>query len=237
MLKPMRIQAAAFSLLLPAMAAADDIVIVNPDQSDFRSVATDLIQTLDYKALGPAEPGGLTGFSIGGFGAYVPVSDEGAWQRLTGLEVEELGLAGVRVTKGLPGNLDVGAYYSAIPKYDVSAFGAELRYAILEGSAVSPAVALRGTYAEVSGIDDFDLSSWGVDISASKGFAFITPYIGAGYVRGTADPAVVGLGKETINAEKFYAGARIAAVFLQITPEISVFDGNTAYALSLGLGF
>ena len=87
-------------------------------QGQFRSVAKDIAATLDYKALGPAEAGGITGFSIGAFATYAPTTSKDAWQAVTGERVGEIGMAGISANKGLPFNLDVGAFYSQVPKTD-----------------------------------------------------------------------------------------------------------------------
>lgn len=223
---------------LPLVAGAKDFNIVVPNQPDFREVSEDIVATLDYKALGPAEAGGLTGFSIGVLGSYVAVDNKGAWKRLTGENVSELGLVGVRVTKGLPFNLDVGAFYSSVPTTDVTAMGGEVRYAILPGSVALPALALRGSYSTLSGIRDFDVESKSMDVSVSKGFALLTPYAGAGYVWGESDPnGSFGLRKEKIEEPKFFAGLKIGIGLFELTPEYTQIGDNNAYNVQLGLGF
>lgn len=239
---------AALCLFLGVSAVAraeDDLRIqcaVAPCQDDFRAVSEDVIATMEYKALGPAEASGLTGFEIAAFGAYVPTENEESWKRLTGQDVSELGIVGLRVQKGLPFNIDVGAFYAGVPQYEVGIYGAEVRYAILPGSTVMPAFAIRGTYDELHGLDDFDLRSYSVDASVSKGFAFVTPYAGAGYVWGVSEPRgnvaeVSGLEKENIKKAKVFVGARITLALLRITPEFEQIGSNQSFNLSVGIGF
>jgi len=233
-------------------AQASDLEIETASQSAFRGASEDAIALIEYKNLGPAEWSGITGFEVAAIGAYVPTKHKEDWKTLTGQDVNELALVGVRVAKGLPLNLDVAAFYSGVPEYGVSVYGAEIRYAFLPGSTVLPAVALRGTWDEVRGLDDFDLHAYTVDASISKGFAFLTPYVGAGYVWGVSDPNItftcVGipenpsdfcpqLEKENIRKAKVFAGMRMTLGFFRITPEFEQVGSNQSYNLNVGIGF
>jgi hypothetical protein len=234
------------SLLLIALAAAagaaqaKDLNIVTGSQSAFRGASEDAIAAIEYKPLGPAEWSGITGFEIAAIGAYVPTKHKDDWKTLTGQEVNELGLVGARLAKGLPFNFDVAAFYSGVPQYGVSIYGAELRYAILPGSTVMPALAIRGAWDKVSGLDDFDLHAYTVDASVSKGFAIFKPYLGAGYVWGVSDPqgdvaTLSGLHKENIRNGKFFAGMRISLGLFHLTPEFEQVGSNQSYNLNVGI--
>lgn len=230
--------ALSLSLLAGAAGASDFDLLPGGSQADFRSVAKDIVSTLDYKALNPAEAGGLTGFSVGAFATYAPVQDKGAWQRLTGEEVDAIGMVGLGATKGLPFDIDIGAYYSQVPSTDAKLYGGEIRWAVLPGGIATPAVALRASYSKLSGEDDLSFDSKAVDVSISKGFAFLTPYAGAGYVWGKVTPGSgLGLSEEEVNQAKFFAGLRVALGFLQLTPEYSRSGDSNAYSLRLSLGF
>ncbi len=211
-------------------------------QQSFEGAVQDISAALNYKALGPAEATGITGIGIGAFVNYTPVENDAAWRDLTGSKVDAVGMAGIAVTKGLPFGLDVGAFYTAVPDTSVKAYGAELRYAVLEGGVAQPALALRGAYTTTSGIDDFDYESWSADVSLSKGFAMLTPYVGAGYVWGTATPKgstaqAVGLSEVDANNERLFAGLRLSLGLLEMTPEYERIGDNNAYNLRLGLSF
>lgn len=225
-----------FGLSLPAHAL--EFVIVNPDQNDFRSVAEDIAAALNYKALAPAEATGLTGFGLGAFASYAETDDPAAWQRLTGEDVDGVGMVGVAAHKGLPLNLDLGAFYATVPGTDARVLGGELRWAWLPGSAVLPALAIRASATEADDTGDFDYSSRAVDVSVSKGFTLVTPYAGAGYVWSTveADPAT-GLQDEDIDEPRYYAGLRLSLLLLSLTPEIERQGERTSYNLRIGLSF
>jgi hypothetical protein len=228
---------------MPAQADTDFNIRCNTGcQAAFEGVIEDVAAALNYKALGPAEATGITGIGIGAFVNYTPTRNDGDWRTLTGTDVDFVGMAGVVATKGLPFGIDVGAFYTAVPDTSVKAYGAELRYAILEGGMASPALALRGAFARTSGIDDFDYDAYSVDVSLSKGFTFLTPYIGAGYVWAEADPqgdaaAVAGLSKAKVDEQRFFVGMRVSMLLLEITPEYERTGSNSAYNLRLGFSF
>jgi hypothetical protein len=243
--KDMRNTLLAFLSLCAASAAvAKDVEITcgNPcppgAQAAFESVSEDLIATIDYRAVGPAEATGLVGFGVGVVATYVPVDVESDWQGITGQDFSGLGMVGLQVTKGLPLNLDVGAFYTTVPDTNVDVYGAEVRYAILPGSTVSPAIALRGSYVAVTGIDSFEAESKSVDASLSKGFGPITPYVGVGYVFGETDPdASTGLRKVEVEETKAYLGARISLGLVEFTPEVGQIGDAVTYSARLGFSF
>ena len=207
-------------------------------QADFRSVTEDVTAALNYKALGPAEATGITGIGIGVIASYVETDDPGAWGRLTGEEVDVVGMVGAVVRKGLPFGLDVGAFYSTVPGADADLWGGELRWAILEGGTAEPALAVRGTYVRSTGIDDLDYEAKGLDVSVSKGFTFLTPYAGYGYVWSEAEPgAATGLQKEEVDASRWFVGLRIGLLIFDITPEYEHIEGRDSFNLLLGASF
>ncbi|HUP91488.1 MAG TPA: hypothetical protein VM074_04510 [Solimonas sp.] len=210
-------------------------------QADFDSIVEDASTALNFKNLGPAEATGLTGVGVALFLAYAPTENPEAWKRITGSEVDAVVMPGLMVRKGLPFNIDIGAFYAGVPGAKADLFGAEIRYAILEGGVASPALAVRATYVGTSGFDDFNYRSYGGDVSISKGFAILTPYLGAGYTSSKADPKnsarTAGLDTVTINRERVFAGVRIGLALLDIIPEYERVGSNNSYNLLLGLSF
>ncbi len=229
----------------PAVHADSDFDIdcTTACQAAFEGVVTDISAALNYKALGPAEATGLLGFGVGVFANYTPVQNEEAWRALTGSDVDAVAMAGISAHKGLPFGIDLGAFYTTIPSTDAEAYGAEIRYAILEGGIAQPALALRGAYTATAGIDDFDYEAYSADISLSKGFALLTPYLGAGYVWATATPsgsvtgAPLNLQEVDVDNERFFVGMRITLAILELTPEYERIGDNNAYNLRLGFSF
>lgn len=234
-------------LASPAYAATTEFgvdcnTVADDCQAAFDGAVEDISSALNYKQLGPAEATGITGIGIGVIANYTETENKEAWQTLTGTDVDAIGMIGIVATKGLPLGIDVGAFYTAVPDTDAKVYGAELRYAILEGGVAEPALALRGAYTRTGGIDDFDYEAWNADVSLSKGFAFLTPYIGAGYIWATATPSgataeLTGLSEVKTDKERFFAGLRLSLAFLEVTPEYERSGDNNAYNLRVGLSF
>jgi len=221
---------------LPATAKDVDIEC-SGCQEAFDVVAEDLVATIDYKAVGPAEATGIVGIGVGVFATYTSVGKE--WDTVTQSDdFSGIGFAGVQATKGLPLNIDVGVAYATAPGTNVKYTGAQVRWAILPGSTTTPAVALGASYSKVTGIDDFDLDSQSIDLSVSKGFAMLTPFAGVGYVNGSADPdASTGLKEAEVKETKLYAGARLSLGFLEFTPQVTRIGDATSYSARFGFSF
>lgn len=234
---------AVFCALAAAPAMAKDVEITPTCngatcQAAFESVAKDLVATIDYKALGPAEATGVIGLGLGVVATYVPVNVDADWKQVTGEDFSGLGLVGLQVTKGLPLDIDVGAFYTKVPGTNVNVYGGEVRYAFLPGSTIAPAVAIRGSYVKVTGVDSFSLDSKAVDLSLSKGVGPITPYVGVGYVFGDANPdASTGLAEAKVNKAKAYIGSRFSLGLLEFTPEVGTVASAVTYSVRFGFSF
>lgn len=239
------LSAMALILAAPVATAADDIENLELlAQEQFRGLSEDLGASLSFKPLTPAEAAGVTGFDLGVQLSSTRVENETAWQLATGDDVSTLPMARVMVNKGLPFGFDVGAQYSTIPGSNVEAYGAAVKYSIVEGGVATPAVAVRGALTELTGVDDLSFDTQSVDLSVSKGFGPITPYGGVGRVwvnsEYTGDPLIPGgptLDAEDFTETKYFAGVRFA-----LTPVRFVFEGdqtgdNTTYSFKFAIGF
>lgn len=227
------------------VAVADDFQFGVVSPQDFKNIATDLSGSLGFKATGPAEAGGITGFSVGAFAAYSPTEFPQSWKAATlGNEVDATGMIGLIASKGLPFDIDVGALYAEVPHTEARLTGFELRYALLAGSTVSPALAIRASYTRLGGVDDFEYETKGLDISISKGFLFATPYAGVGRVEATMTPrggfaaANPALGEAEVKETRLFAGLRLSFLpLLSITPEFERVGEVSSYNLRLGVSF
>lgn len=93
----------------------------------------------------------------------------------SGDSINTLYIPKLHLHKGLPFNFDIGAFFSAVPDSNINLWGAELHYAVLAGSTTMPAIAVRASYSQLNGVNQLEFSTTGVDVSISKGFAFLTP--------------------------------------------------------------
>ncbi|MEJ2554094.1 MAG: hypothetical protein P8079_08815, partial [Gammaproteobacteria bacterium] len=116
----------------------------------------------------------------------------------------------------------------------------ELRYAIMEGGVATPAVAIRGTLTKLTGVSQLDFSTKGLELSASKGFAMLTPYAGIGEVWVDSKPQGVAatlLTKESFQQTKFFVGTNINLGLLNIDLDYDNTDSTNSYTVKLGWRF
>lgn len=217
------------------------------DQSNFRGISEDMGSAFNYKNMRPAEPTGLLGFDISGSLSYTPVANEEDWDAAFNGNVDALGAIGLSAAKGLPLGIDVGAYYGFIPEEDIKFVGATAAYAIAEGSVISPAISIRGSFMNVTGIDDLDFDTKSIEVSMSKGLTLVTPYIGVGKVWVTSSPDDVDVGggglnpvvlleEEKFSMTKAFGGVKIAIPGIQLTAEVDKTGDATSYSIRTGFG-
>ncbi|HJX19187.1 MAG TPA: hypothetical protein VJ437_13485 [Acidiferrobacterales bacterium] len=227
------------NLSLPAQAATDLDLGGIALQSDFRLLSEDLGAALSYKPLIPAEPLGVTGFDLGIEVTATKLEHAAIFDNaVTGDAPDTLYLPKLHVHKGLPFGFDIGASYAAVPDSNIKLWGAEVRYAILKGSTATPAVAVRGSYSALQGVDQLKLTTTSVDLSISKGFALFTPYAGIGkvWVTSTPDPST-GLVEEDFDLNKVFVGVNMNLAVINIAIEGDKTGDATSYGIKFGWRF
>jgi len=180
-------------------------------QARFVKMSENVAAAIHYKGVGPAEPLGLIGFDLGLEVSSTQIDEEVFNLASSGdFETSELILPRIHLNKGLPFGLDVGASFSAIPGTDIKVLAGELRYAIISGGALTPALGVRASHAVLEGVSEFDMSSSALEVTASKGFVMLTPYAGAGIVKSTVTPNNQGtLTEASFDQSKLYVGVTI----------------------------
>jgi hypothetical protein len=220
--------------------AADDLDSIGAlVQGEFRDLSEDLGAALSYKAIAPAEPLGITGFDVGIEVSSTALDNDAAFNKAcSGCDISNLYIPKLHLHKGLPLNLDVGLMYSSVPNSNIKLTGVELRYAFIEGGVAMPAVAVRGTYSKISGVDELDFNTRGLELTVSKGFAMLTPYAGVGTNWVTSTPsASTGLQEEKFTQSKYYVGANMNLGLMNIAVEADKTGGAQTISAKLGLRF
>ncbi|MBI5450413.1 MAG: hypothetical protein HY940_03560 [Gammaproteobacteria bacterium] len=223
----------------PAQAAVSDILLQfqNTEQAAFNSFIDDLGMIVAYNPVAPAEPYGITGFDIGIALSSVEV-DATVWQGAMAGVPSSIPVPKLMVRKGLPLGIDVGIEYTQVPGSNITITGGELRYALLDGSTTLPAVSLSGQMSNLSGVDDVDVSTYGLDLAVSKGIAMLTPYAGIGqvWVDGK-DNRAGGLADHSASLTRYYAGAKFS--FLPFMNMVAQADMGAVqgYSVRLNVGF
>lgn len=225
------------ALSQPALAGNVNIGALGGVQGDFRNVSEDLGSALSYKGLVPAESMGITGFDLGLEVTQTDLAKSAAlWTTLTGDDISSLYVPKLHATKGLPLDIDIGAFYSAVPTTDIKFYGGELRWAFMPGSTTMPAIAVRGSMTKLTGVSQLALDTKGLDVSISKGFAMFTPYAGVGQVWTTSTPdAATGLTEESFSQGKVFVGANLNFGLTNLAAEYD--KTGEAQSVSLKLGF
>lgn len=205
-------------------------------QPSFRALSEDFGAALSYKPITPAAPLGITGFDIGVEVSATNISKSAAaWKTATGSDAPgTLPIPKLHIAKGLPFNIDVAAFYTTVPTTNITAFGGELRYAILEGGLAMPAVAVRGAMTKLNGIDQLTLNTKSLDVSISKGFAMFSPYAGAGMVWVDSSTSVAGLQAESFTQPKWFVGANLNLGLTNLAAEVDQTGGVQTVSAKVG---
>ena len=207
-------------------------------QGEFRQLSEDVGGALSYHPQAPTEALGITGFDVGASVTMAKLRNHDILKRASSDSVPSyLPIPTLRLNKGLPFGFDVGGLYATVPGSDISFWGLEGRYAFLKGGIAEPAIGIRGSYTKLSGVSQLDMSTKGVDISASKGFLVLTPYIGAGRVWVTSEPHVLGLSKETLGLNKVFVGAGFHILLFNVNAEYDRTGVSNAYSLKASIRF
>jgi hypothetical protein len=233
--------------VMAAPAMAKVTFILPPTQDDFKSLSRDLGLAISYMPLAPAEPLGgkvLPGFDIGVEVTGVSIDKNATYLRNSVTNPDDIPStipeAKAHVQVGLPViPIDLGIVYGTAPNTDIKLIGYELKWAILRGSTVAPAVAIRGAYTKLTGIDVLDISTKSLDLSISKGFAIFTPYAGIGQVWITSKPnntAGTTLTQEDITETKGFVGAKLSLGLINFVAEADFAKVN-AYSFRMNLHF
>jgi hypothetical protein len=206
-------------------------------QDQFHKLSQDLGAAFSYKGVTPATPLGPLGFDFG--------------LELTDTKVENssiFGLAGAgdpshilvpkfHAHKGLPAGFDIGAFIGGSSDINATLFGAEVRYAILDDGLATPAVGVRLSGTKASGLGDLSIATGALDVTVSKRFALITPYVGGGAVRVMSNVSGSGLTKERFNKGRYFGGVNVNLLAINFAFEAEKMGGNTSLSAKVGWRF
>lgn len=225
-------------------ALADSISTLNLlSKAEFRTLSEDLGAALSYKPITPAAALGTTGFDMGIEVTQTDTSRSAQiWSTATngGSAISKVYAPKLHIAKGLPFGIDIGAFYSKIPSTNITLTGAELRYAIVDGGIATPAIAVRGSYTKLKGVEQLALNTRGLDISISKGFTVLTPYAGFGHVWVNSSANVTGTDgalSEKFSQSKVFVGANLNLGVTNLAAELDKTGGIQSVSVKLGFRF
>ena len=223
-----------------AMASGFDINgLQHLNQDEFHELAQDLGAAFSYKPMAPADTLGPLGFDIGAALSGTTLANTSAVQKAVSNSTvfSTLPVPSVRLIKGLPLNVDIGAFYSRVPSSSVNLYGAEIKWAILPGDIALPAIALRAAITRLNGVSQLGFESYSADVSVSKGFVFFTPYAGVGAVRSNTSTDGLALQQVNLTQGKIFGGASFNLGLANLNLEADSTGGIHSYSAKVGFRF
>jgi hypothetical protein len=238
------IAALVCSLCLATRASAVQIQFPSGfTQSDFKRLLREAGAAIAYTPLAPAEPLGITGIDAGIEATVVDINENKPYWKNA---VEDADVPSVlifpkvHVQKGLPFGVDVGLSYAKVPAslIDLALIGGEIKWAVIKGGMATPAVAVRGTYSQLLGVNELALKTYGADVSISKGVGFLTPYAGVGetWFSAREKSSAVSLDPETVGLTRGFVGSKLSIFLVNFVGEVEV-SKVMRYSLRANLSF
>lgn len=196
----------------------------------------------------PVQPAGassLLRFDVGIAATVVEIDTDAAyWTRAVGEDwsyENYIGVPRLVVMKGFS-LMTISGSLAKVPDSDIEVWGGAIDLDLISGGALSPTLALRGTYSMLRGVEEYDLKTYGVEIFLGKGFGPITPYAAAGRMRSDATGRVIrnGVTLLTLTDEsdinRFTLGARLSLGIPKLVVEATQAE-ERSYSAKVSLGF
>ncbi len=189
-----------------------------------------------FKSLASAEPLGTMNFSVGIDQGRTPVDQRNpAWiNTFVHPDAEcplgdAISFPSLRARMGVSDRMDIGGYWTTAPNANYGMVGGEVRYLVSKESEDLPAASVRGSFTVLTGVPDFDMSIYSVELSASKKVAMFNPYVGVrgNLANGTTTTSKVRLAAERDFFAQGYAGVSYSFWVMSLAAEYNVSTVNT----------
>ncbi len=191
----------------------------------------------------PARTTGLLGFDVGIAATVVKVDTHASyWQHSVppASDFTRSGYAAVPrlvVSKGFSSGTISGSY-AKVSDSGIKTYGGALDLPVVRGSVVLPELAVRGSYATLSGVDALKLKTYGLELFLSKGFGPLMPYGAIGRMRtdarGTVAQDVILTDRSNIN--RYTLGLRLSLFLPKFVIEATQAE-ERSYAAKVSVGF
>ncbi|HUJ14591.1 MAG TPA: hypothetical protein VL284_12460 [Thermoanaerobaculia bacterium] len=212
-------------------------------QAEFSKFSRVIAQGIFATPVAPARSSGLLSFDIG-IAATALEIDKNAlyWQRSVPANSDFVhgsyaAVPRLVVTKGI-GAATISGSYAKFSSSGVKTYGGALDLPIIRGTVATPELALRASYATVTGVDVLKLKTYGLEAFLSKGFGPLMPYVAYGRMRtdsrGTVTPALTlrDRGDDT----RWTLGLRFSLLLPKISIEATQ-AVQRSYAAKISVGF
>jgi hypothetical protein len=233
----MKISLAAPLLAMTLPAAAGGLPDLSTlSQEQFRGLSEDLGAAFSYKGVTPATALGPWGLDLGLELSATNVKNGEAFKK-AGNDTDNLFIPKLHVNKGLWAGFDIGGFVGGSSDLSASVLGLELRYAFVQDSVTSPAVAMRVSGTRTDDIGDLRMQTYGVDLMLSKRFALATPYIGIGALRIESNAGASGLADENFSKGRLFGGLNFNLALINFAVEAERLGDNTTLSGKVGWRF
>ncbi len=222
-------------------------MVIDPSltQEQWRTFTKQVGAISSFKSLASAKTLGTMNFRVGIDYGSTPVNQrDPAWINTFTHPGEDCPLGDaivvptLRAAMGVSENMDVGGYWTVAPGANYGLIGGEFKYAFMQESENLPAAAVRASATILTGVRDFDLNIYSVDVLTSKTVAMFTPYVGirTSLAVGTETTSKVDLNRESVAIAQGYAGVAYSVWMLNLAAEYNVSTVNT-FAFAIGARF
>src|SRR5688500_2561874 len=242
-----RLHLAAFLTLTIAvpLQAQSDFLFDHITEEDFAKFSNIVAQGIYATPVEPASARGLLGFDIGIAVTAVPVdTTAGYWTNAVRDDFtvsNYLAVPKIVASKGLS-VATVSASYAKVQDSDVSVIGGAIDVPIIRGGIAVPSLTVRGAYSQLQGVENFEATTYGVEVFVSKGFGPVTPYAAAGRMRTDTsatrfdhEPTLRNQLIHESDFNRFTAGVRISLMIPKIIVEATQAE-ERSYAAKISFG-
>jgi opacity protein-like surface antigen len=227
--------AVAAALVLPAHAG-DFTNLGALSQQEFRLVSEDLGAAFSYKGVTPAKRLGPVGFDVGVEVTQTQFENSSLFVKGGAGDIGDVLVPKFHVNAGFFAGFDIGAFIGGTSDLDATVFGMDFRYAILEDTLTTPAVAVRLSGTRNNGMA-VQVGTVAADVMVSKTLTMLTPYGGAGIARVRSKALSGTFSDETFNKGRLFGGVNLNMGIANFAIEAEKMGDNASYSAKIGLRF
>jgi hypothetical protein len=226
----------------PSVNSCSMVIDPSLTQAQWHTFTRQAGAMVTFKSLAPAQTLGKMNFRVAIDYASSPVDQhDPAWINTFTHPDENCPLGDaiiiptIRASMGVSDNIDIGGYWTAAPGANYGIVGGEFKYAFLSESEKSPAAAVRASVSILTGVPDFNMNIYSVDLMTSKKLAKFAPYVGLrqSLVIGTETTSKVNLNQERQTITQGFAGVAYTIWKLNLAAEYNISNVNT-FAFVMG---
>lgn len=229
---------AALCAALPLRAGDFHFDTITP--GEFRMFSRVVGQAIFATPVQPARASGIASFDAGVAATVVNVDTNASyWKHAVSSDITTSSYVAVPrlvASKGF-GSATISGMYAKIDKTGAKIIGGAVDVPIIRGSIATPELALRGSYATLTGVDAFKEKTYGLEAFISKGFGPVMPYAAYGRQRTNATGTTTTFTmKDTSNINRITVGLRLSLFLPKIVVEATQAEVRS-YAAKVSIGF